>query len=54
MVQDEHESPGSLSGMDTELLQNYTRFSETEFNLHQSLSGINVGFCFRFERWNKY
>ena len=43
MVQKEHESPGSLSGMDTELLPNSPRFSEIEFNLHQLLSGIEVG-----------
>ena len=53
MVQKEHESPGSLSGMDTESLQDYPRFPETESNLRQSLSGINVGFCSRVERWNK-
>ena len=50
MVQKEQESPGSLSGMDTELLQDFPRFSETEFNLHQSLSGIEVGFRLRLGR----
>ena len=50
MARKEHDSPGSLSGMDTELLHNSPRFSETNSYLDQLLSGIEVGFRLRLGR----
>ena len=53
MVQKENESPGSLSGMDPDLLEDFSHFSETEFILQQSLNGIEVGFHSRLGLENK-
>ena len=56
MAQEGHESPGALSGMDMELLQDYPPFSETEFDfdhLNQFLSGIDVSLVLRLGRPNK-
>ena len=56
MAQEGHESPGALSAIDIELLQDYQTFSETEIDfdhLDQFLSGIDVSLVLRLGRPNK-